>query len=140
MAMDMQVSRPSGHVEAAGDETIAVAVKRHAWLAYLFLGGAMLSEVAATTALHRMDQEGIAAPLLGIVPSYFFAYYLMSLALKAIALGVAYALWSGCGMVLTCVLGWIAYGQALDVPALIGITLIAAGTVCINLLSKTGEA
>lgn len=68
---------------------------------------------------------------------YSLAFYFLSLTLRAIPLGVAYAVWSGVGIVLVSLLGWVVYGQRLDLAALIGIALIAAGVVVLNTLSKT---
>jgi small multidrug resistance pump len=71
------------------------------------------------------------------VVGYSLAFYFLSLTLRAIPLGVAYAVWSGVGIVLVSLLGWVVYGQRLDLAALIGIALIAAGVVVLNTLSKT---
>ena len=127
-------------VAAGSRRPLGAVSRRRRLFAYLFLSAAMFSEVVATTALHRITEESEPAALLAVAPAYFIAYYLMSLALRSLALGIAYALWCGCGMVLSCLLGWTAYGQALDAPALVGIALIGAGVVCINLLSHASDA
>ncbi len=68
---------------------------------------------------------------------YGAAFYFLSLTLRTIPVGVAYAVWSGIGIVLISLIGWIVYRQSLDVPTIIGIALILAGVVVINLLSKS---
>jgi small multidrug resistance pump len=68
---------------------------------------------------------------------YLISFYLLSLVLKTISVGVAYAIWSGLGIVLIACIGWAVFGQKLDLPALLGMALIIAGVVVINLFSKT---
>lgn len=65
------------------------------------------------------------------------AFYFLSLTLKTIPIGVAYAIWSGVGVALIALIAWIFLGQALDTPAVIGLLLIVAGVVVLNVFSKT---
>lgn len=104
------------------------------WL-YLFV--AIVSEVIATSALKASD--GFSKPLPSIVVAigYATAFYLLSLALHVIPVGVAYAVWSGVGIVLVTLSGWILFGQRLDGPALVGIGLILLGVVVLNGFSRS---
>lgn len=76
-------------------------------------------------------------PSLVVVVSYLLAFYFLSLTLKTIPTGVAYAIWSGCGVVLITAVAWIFQGQKLDVPAIAGMGLIVTGVIVMNLFSNT---
>ncbi|HEX8606823.1 MAG TPA: multidrug efflux SMR transporter [Pseudoduganella sp.] len=106
---------------------------------YLYLLVAILGEVGATTALKASD--GFTRPwhTLGAVLGYAVAFYFLSLTLKTIPVGVAYALWAGLGIIAIAAIGFIVYGQKLDVPALAGIALILAGVLTINLFSASAH-
>lgn len=104
------------------------------WL-YLLL--AILAETAATTALKASGQFIRLWPSVVVVVGYGLAFYFLSLTLKSIPMGVAYAVWSGIGIVLITLAGVVFYRQVPDVPALIGLALILAGVVVINVFSKT---
>jgi len=71
------------------------------------------------------------------VTSYVVAFYFLSLALKTLPVGVAYAIWAGVGVALIALAGYLFFGQALDTPAIVGMTLIVAGVLVINLFSQT---
>ena len=103
---------------------------------WLYLMLAILTEVVATSALKA--SAGYSRPLLLwiVVACYAISFHAMSLALEAIPVGIAYAVWSGIGIVLITVAAWFLYGQRLDVWALIGIGFIIVGVVILNLLSK----
>lgn len=104
--------------------------------AYLFLAIAIVAEVAATSCLKAAN--GFTRPLPGLasVVGYGVAFYFLSLTLATIPTGVAYAIWSGVGIVLISVVGWFVFGQKLDAPAIAGMALIGAGVLVINLFSK----
>jgi small multidrug resistance pump len=106
-------------------------------MTYLYLGIAILSEVAATTFLKLSDGFSKPLPSLVTVAGYGIAFYFLSLTLRSMPVGVAYAIWSGVGIVLISLAGWLLYKQLLDLPALLGMGLIMAGVVVINLFSKT---
>lgn len=106
----------------------------HKWI---ILGIAIISEVAATSALKSSEGFTRLWPSLIVVAGYSSAFYFLSLTLKAIPVGVAYAIWSGAGTALVALLAWIFMGQKLDIPALIGILLIVSGVIVLNLFSKT---
>jgi small multidrug resistance pump len=103
---------------------------------YLLLLGAILTEVVATNALKAADGFTRLVPSTVTVIGYAISFYLLSLALKTIPVGVAYAIWSGIGIVLVTVVAWILFGQKLDAAALAGIALILAGVVVIRVFSS----
>lgn len=104
---------------------------------YLYLGIAIVAEVAATSALKAADGFSRLVPSVVVVIGYALAFYFLSLTLRSMAVGVVYAVWSGVGIALICIIGALLYQQRLDVPALIGIALIVAGVLVLNLFSKT---
>jgi small multidrug resistance pump len=103
---------------------------------YLLLLLAIVAEVIATSGLKASENFTRLAPSLLVVAGYGTAFFCLSLTLKILPLGVAYAIWSGVGTVLVAVVGWLLYRQQLDLPAVLGIGLIVAGTVVLNLFSK----
>lgn len=104
---------------------------------YLFLFLAIVSEVIGTTALTVSNQFSKLVPSLITVAGYGLAFYFFSFSLKAIPVGVAYAIWGGVGIVLVTLIGFFYFKQRLDVPALAGIALIVAGVLVMQLFSKT---
>lgn len=106
---------------------------------WLLLLAAILSEVTATTALKLSDGFARAWPSAVVVVGYGAAFYLLSLTLKAIPIGVAYAVWSGVGIVTIGLIGWLWFGQTLDKPALCGIGLILAGVFVLNVFSNSAR-
>lgn len=100
---------------------------------------AILSEVAATSALKACDGFRNLIPSIIVVTGYGSAFYFLSLALRTIPMGIAYAIWSGIGIVLISLAGWLAYGQKLDLAALAGMALIIAGVFVLNVLSGSSE-
>ena len=104
----------------------------------IFLSIAIVSETIATSALKSSDGFSRLWPSLLVVAGYCAAFYFLSLTLRTIPVGVAYAIWSGVGVVLIALAGWLIHGQRLDAPALIGIALIVAGVVVMNVFSTTG--
>jgi len=106
-------------------------------MGYLYLAIAIIAEVAATSALKASEEFTKLIPSLIVVIGYGVAFYLLTLVLRTIPLGIAYALWAGVGIILVALLGAILYKQILDLPAAIGIVLIVGGVVVINVFSKT---
>jgi len=104
---------------------------------WLFLGAAILAEVIATSALKASDGFSRLGPSALVVAGYGIAFYLLSLTLRTIPVGIAYAVWSGVGIVLISAIGWFRFGQSLDMPAILGIALIVAGVVVLNVFSKS---
>jgi small multidrug resistance pump len=103
----------------------------------LLLAGAIAAEVVATSALKASEGFTRAGPSLVVAVGYGIAFYLLSLALKTIPVGVAYAIWSGVGVVLIALIGWAVLKQPLDAAALVGIGLIVAGVLVIQLFSSS---
>lgn len=106
----------------------------HHWL---LLGIAIVSEVIATSSLKASDGFSRFWPSVLVVLGYGISFYCLSLTLKIIPMGVVYAIWSGVGIVLITLVGWFLFNQKLDLPALLGIGLIAAGVVVMNVFSNT---
>jgi small multidrug resistance pump len=124
--------------KAAGRlQRITVNIKAEAGgaMAYLFLAIAIVSEVVGTAALKASEEFTRLVPTLIVLVGYASAFYFLALTLRTIPVGIAYALWAGIGIVLICLASWILYKQTLDVPAMLGIGLIAAGVVLINAFS-----
>ena len=107
---------------------------------WLFLFIAIIAEVIATSALK--SSEGFTKPIASIVVvlGYMIAFYCLSLTLKTIPVGIAYAVWSGVGIVLITTVAWFVFDQKLDVWGIVGIiALIMSGVLILNLLSKTSS-
>ncbi|MDN4054027.1 multidrug efflux SMR transporter [Massilia sp. YIM B02763] len=104
---------------------------------WLCLAVAIVSETIATTALKASAGFSRPLPSVLVVAGYGLAFYFLSLTLRTIPLGVTYAVWSGVGIVLVTLSGWLLFGQKLDAGALAGIGLILAGVLVMNLFSRT---
>lgn len=104
---------------------------------YLFLAAAIVAEVIATSALKGSEGFTRVGPSVLTVAGYLLSFYLLSLTLRTIPIGIAYAIWSGTGIVLISVIAFLLYGQKLDGAALAGMALIIAGVAVINLFSKS---
>jgi small multidrug resistance pump len=100
------------------------------------LSGAIALEVVGTTLLNQSQQFTRLWPTAGMALCYGLAFYLLSIALKQMPVGIAYAIWSGLGVVAISVIGLVVFKQRLDLPAIIGLTMIVGGVVVINLFSK----
>ncbi|HEU6441819.1 MAG TPA: SMR family transporter [Microvirga sp.] len=105
-------------------------------MTYLYLGIAIVAEVIATSALKASDGFSRLGPSLVVLLGYGLAFFCLSLTLRTIPTGIAYAIWSGVGIVLISAIGWIWFKQALDAPAIIGLGLIIAGVVVVQVFSK----
>lgn len=101
----------------------------------LFL--AIVTEVIATTALKSSDGFTKLIPSIIVVIGYIISFYLLSITLKSLSIGVAYAIWSGAGIVLISLIGWFYFKQHLDLASLIGIALIILGVTVINVFSTS---
>jgi len=106
-------------------------------MAYLYFAIAIIAEVIATSALKASDEFTKLVPSIVVVVGYCVAFYFLSLVLRSIPTGISYAFWSGLGIVLISLVGIFAYKEIPDTPALIGMGLIIAGVIVINLFSKT---
>ena len=104
---------------------------------WVFLTVAIVSEVIGTSALKASEGFSRLWPSAIVVAGYASAFYFLSLTLKIIPVGVAYAIWSGAGIALITLIAWVLYDQPLDLPAILGMSLIVAGVVVLNLFSST---
>jgi len=102
---------------------------------WLHLLVAIAGEVIGTTALKASDGFTKAGPVVLVVIGYAIAFYFLALVLRTVPLGVTYAIWSGVGVAAVTLIGWLVYGQRLDLPAILGIGLIVAGVLVLNLWS-----
>ena len=104
---------------------------------WAYLGLAIVAEVAGSTALKQ--SAGFTKPVFAFlsVASFGIALFFLSLALRVVPLGIAYAIWAGVGIVLVSLLGVVVFRQTLDTPAIVGIAFIISGVVVINTLSNS---
>ena len=106
-------------------------------MTYLYLVIAIVCEVVATSALKQAEGFTRLWPSLVCVFGYSAAFYLLSIPLKTMPVGVVYAIWSGAGIVLIAAVGWFWYRQTLDFAAILGLSLIIAGVLIVNLFSSS---
>lgn len=104
---------------------------------FLFLGIAILFEIIATSALKKSEEFSKLIPSIITIVGYCGAFYFLSFAIRTIPIGIAYAIWSGVGIVLITIIGAVFFKQIPDLPAIIGLSLILIGVIIINLFSKT---
>jgi small multidrug resistance pump len=108
-------------------------------VSYFYLAIAIVAEVIGTSALKATEGFTRALPTIIVVIGYGIAFYFLSLALRHIPVGVAYAIWSGVGIALITLIGWIVFKQALDAAALTGILLIVLGVIVIRVFSRAAQ-
>lgn len=104
---------------------------------WIFLTTAIIAEVIATSALKASEGFTRPAPAAIVIIGYAAAFYFLSLTLRTIPVGVAYAIWSGAGIVLISIIGALFFRQSLDTPAVLGMALIILGVIVIQGFSKT---
>lgn len=104
---------------------------------YLYLAVAIVAEVIGTSALTASAGFSKTVPSIICVAAYSTAFYFLSLTLERLPVGIAYAIWSGVGIVLITLVGLVLFKQTLDAPAIAGIVLIIAGVVVMNVFSKS---
>ncbi len=104
---------------------------------YLYLTIAIISEVIATSTLKATEEFTRLLPSVIVAVGYISSFYFLTLCLRHISVGVAYAIWSGMGIILVAIAGFILYKQSLDLPAAIGMVLIIVGVLIINVFSKS---
>jgi multidrug transporter EmrE-like cation transporter len=105
--------------------------------AYALLALAIISEVIGTTAMKASEGFTKLGPAIVVVLGFGVAFYCLSVVLDTIPVGTAYAVWAGGGIVLTAIASWIVFGQRPDAAGFVGMGLIVAGVLVLNLLSKT---
>lgn len=104
---------------------------------YVYLAIAIVAETFATSLLKQSQGFTRTGATLGMAAGYAVSFYCLSLALRTIPTGIAYATWSGAGIVLIVTIAWVVQAQKLDAAALAGIALIISGVLVMNLFSKT---
>lgn len=104
---------------------------------YVYLVIAIVAETIGTTALQASEQFSRLWPSILVVVAYGISFFMMALALKFMPVGIVYAIWSGLGIVLIAIIGFLMFGQRLDLPALLGLSLIILGILIIHLFSKS---
>ena len=104
---------------------------------YLYLSIAIVLEVIATSAMKALDGFNKPIPLILVVVGYPISLFLLSLVVKTVPVGVAYAIWSGMGIVLVSITAYFIYQQKLDLPAIIGMSMIVGGVIVMQLFSTT---
>ncbi len=104
---------------------------------YIYLAIAITAEVIATTSMKALAGFSRPLPLLLVVVGYSVSFWMLSLVVKTIPVGIAYAVWAGLGIVLVSIAAALIYGQKLDLPAVLGMGLIIAGVAVIQLFSGT---
>ncbi|MCL4675523.1 MAG: QacE family quaternary ammonium compound efflux SMR transporter [Pararhodobacter sp.] len=102
---------------------------------WLILAAAILFETIGTTALKASDGFTRLGPSVVSIATYMVSFWLLALVLRTIPVGIAYAIWSGLGICLISIIGYFAFNQRLDTPAMIGLGMIVAGIAVINLFS-----
>jgi small multidrug resistance pump len=108
-------------------------------MSYLYLAIAIVCEVIGTSALKATEGFTRLGPSIVVVVGYGLAFYFLSLTLRTVPVGVAYAIWSGAGVALITLIGWLVFKQRLDAAAMFGIGLIVAGVVVIQFFSSAGR-
>ena len=106
-------------------------------MTYAYLIAAIILEVIGTSALQASEQFTKPKPLILTVLGYAASFYFLSLVLRTMPVGIAYAIWSGLGVVLISIIGLFLFKQKLDLPAVVGLVMIVGGVVVINLFSKS---
>ena len=104
---------------------------------YVYLIIAVAAETIGTSALQASQQFSRLGPSIVVVIAYGLAFYLLSLTLRTLPVGIMYAIWSGLGIVLIAFIGWVVFGQKLDLPAILGMSMILGGILVIHLFSST---
>ena len=106
-------------------------------MAWVYLGLAIVAEIIATSALQATQGFSKLWPSVLTLAGFALAFYFLSLTLSSIPLGIAYAIWSGVGIVCVSIIAYFLYKQSLDLPAILGMSMIVGGVVIINLFSKS---
>ena len=104
---------------------------------YLYLIIAVAAETIGTTALQASQQFSRLGPSLIVIVAYGFSFYMMGMTLKLMPVGIVYAIWSGLGIVLIAAIGFVVFGQKLDLPAVLGMVMIVLGILVIHLFSNS---
>lgn len=106
-------------------------------MSWFYLSIAIFAEIIATTALKKAEGFSQLAPSIVTVAGYAIAFFFLSLSLRSIPVGIAYAVWSGVGIVAISIIGFVLFKQNLDLPAVVGISFIVVGVLILNVFSKS---
>ena len=106
-------------------------------MSYLYLAIAIVAEVIGTSALKASAEFTRLLPSLIVVGGYAVSFFFLSLTLRTMPVGIAYAIWAGAGIALIVAVGAVLFQQVPDLPAIVGLTLIVAGVVIVNTMSQT---
>lgn len=106
-------------------------------LHYIYLIAAIVAETIGTTALQASQQFTRLGPSVLAVVTYAISFYLLSMTLRVMPVGIVYAIWSGLGIVLIAAIGYVVFDQRLDLPAVLGLVLIIGGILVIHLFSSS---
>lgn len=106
-------------------------------MSYIYLAIAIVAEVAGTSALKASEEFTRLVPSVIVIAGYAIAFFFLSLTLRTIPVGIAYAIWAGAGIALIVAAGAVLFRQVPDVPAMVGLALIVAGVVIVNTMSHT---
>ncbi|MDC7830482.1 MULTISPECIES: DMT family transporter [Pseudomonas] len=104
---------------------------------YIYLAIAIAAEVVATTSMKAISGFSKPLPLILVITGYGLAFWMLTLVVRSIPVGIAYAIWAGLGIVLVSIAAAVLYDQKLDLPAMLGMGLIVAGVVVIQLFSDS---
>jgi small multidrug resistance pump len=104
---------------------------------YVYLAIAIAAEVIATTSMKAIDGFNKPLPLILVIGGYAIAFWMLTLVVRSIPVGIAYAIWAGLGIVLVSIAALVLYQQKLDAPAMLGMGMIVSGVVVIQLFSKS---
>ncbi|MFZ6046106.1 DMT family transporter [Pseudomonas sp. CR3202] len=104
---------------------------------YIYLAIAIAAEVIATTSMKAIDGFNKPLPLILVIGGYAIAFWMLTMVVRSIPVGIAYAIWAGLGIVLVSVAALVLYQQKLDTPAVLGMGLIVSGVVVIQLFSSS---
>lgn len=105
---------------------------------YIYLFAAIVAETIGTTALQASQQFSRFWPSVLVVVAYAISFYLLSMTLRVMPVGIVYAIWSGLGIVLIAAIGFVVFHQHLDLPAVLGLAMIIGGILVIHLFSAAG--
>jgi len=108
-------------------------------MSYVYLALAIIAEVIATSALKASEEFSRFWPSVVVVVGYVAAFYLLTLTLRSVPVGIAYALWAGLGIVLVTLIGIVVYGEKPDLPAVLGLSMIIGGVAVIQVFSSVSS-
>ncbi|WP_165668743.1 DMT family transporter [Metapseudomonas otitidis] len=104
---------------------------------YIYLAIAIAAEVVATTSMKAVDGFNKPLPLVLVIGGYAIAFWMLTMVVKSIPVGIAYAIWAGLGIVLVSIAALVIYQQKLDLPAVVGMGMIVSGVVVIQVFSSS---